>query len=148
MTQDITAFGLKIRVIASNTFPSGFTVTQFADDADPFDIPSIKIAETAMGLNGDLIVWAKATPIAVTMNVIPDSDDDKNLSVIYENNRVGKGKQSVKDLITLVALYPSGKSVTLTAGKMTDGMAGSGVASAGRLKTKAYMFSFENKISS
>jgi len=147
MTQDITAFGLKVRVIASNSFPAGFTVTQFADDGDPFDIPSIKIAETAMGLNGDLIVWAKANPITVTINVIPDSDDDKNLSVIFENNRVGKNKSSVKDSITLVGLYPSGKTVTMTAGKMTDGMAGSGVASAGRLKTKAYMFAFENKIS-
>ena len=54
MTQDITAFGLKVRVIASNSFPAGFTVTQFADDGDPFDIPSIKMAHE-MGVGcGDL----------------------------------------------------------------------------------------------
>jgi len=147
MTQDIAGFGLKVRVIASKSFPQGITLTQWADDADPFDIPSIKIADTAMGLNGDLITWSKASPLTTTLNVIPDSDDDKNLAVIYENNRVGLGKQSVRDLITLVAMYPSGKTITLSNGKMTDGQAGSGVSSAGRLKTKAYMFAFENKVS-
>src|SRR5574343_1608278 len=110
---NISGFGLQIQVIASVTFPSGFTLTQFADDADPFDLPSIQIADKAMGLNGDLVVWSKANPIPVTVNVIPGSDDDKNLAILYDANRVGRGKVSARDEITLVGIYPDGSTITL-----------------------------------
>ena len=78
------------------------------------------------------------------MNVIPDSDDDKNLQVLAEANRVGKGKKSARDVITMTVAYPSGKVVTYTSGAITDAMIGNSVTSAGRMKTKAYAFAFEN----
>lgn len=145
MTTDISGFGAEVQVKASETFPSGFGVTQFADDADPFDIPSLQIADKAMGLNGDLITWSKANPILITLNVVPGSEDDSNLAILLEANRVGKGKTSARDTITIVAAYPNGGTLTLSEGKITDGMPGNSIASAGRLKSKAYQFAFENK---
>lgn len=144
--QNISGFGLVVNVVASNTFPAGFTVTQFADDADPFDIPSIQIADKAMGLNGDLVVWNKATPISVTINVIPGSDDDRNLAILAEANRVGRGKRGAQDVITMTAVYPDGTALTLTPGVITDGAPGTSLASAGRKKSKAYAFTFENRV--
>ena len=144
MSNDISGFGLRLRVIASNTFPIGFDVTQFADDADPFDIPSLQIADKAMGLNGDAIYWSKANPILTNLNVIPGSDDDRNLSVLFEANRVGKGKNGTRDVITIVALYPNGDSATFLSGRITDGMPANGIASEGRQKSKNYAFAFEN----
>lgn len=141
---DISGFGLKVNIKASATFPSGISVSQFADDGDSLDVPSIQIADKAMGLNGDLITWSKAIPLTVTLNIIPDSEDDKNLSVLAESNRVGKGKKSARDVITMTVAYPNEKVVTYTAGKLTDAMVGNSVASAGRMKTKAYIFAFEN----
>jgi len=142
--QDISGFGLRLNLRASVTFPAGVTITQFADDGDPLDIPSQQVADKAMGLNGDLIVWSKANPILVTINVIANSDDDRNLSVLLNANRVGKGKRSARDVITFTGIYPDNRQVTLTQGKITDGMVANSVASAGRLKTKAYMFAFES----
>lgn len=142
---DLSGFGLKVRIIASNTFPAGVDITQFSDDADAVDIPSIKIAETAMGLNGDLVGWSKPAPLQVTLNLIADSDDDKNMAVIAEANRVGKGKQSVRDSITLTLSYPNGRVATYSPGFITDGMPGLSVASAGKMKTRPYVFHFENK---
>ena len=141
---DISGFGLSVTVKASNTFPAGVKISQFADDGDSLDLPSIQIADKAMGLNGDLITFSKASPLILTMNVIPDSDDDKNLSVIAESNRVGKGKKSARDVITATVAYPSGKVVTYTNGAITDAMIGNAVASAGRMKSKTYSFAFEN----
>jgi len=141
---DISGFGLVVNVKASVSFPAGFQVSQFADDGDSLDIPSMQIADKAMGLNGDLVTWSKAAPLTLTMNIIPNSDDDKNLSVVAEANRVGKGKKSAQDVITMTVAYPDGKNVTYTGGKLTDAMAGNGVASAGRLKSKAYSWAFEN----
>lgn len=147
MPNDISGFGLKITLVASTTFPAGITLTQFADDADPVDSASIAIADKAMGLNGNLITWSKATPIPATVAVVPDSDDDKNLATLLENNRVGAGKISTQDTIVMTILYPTGKVTTLTNGKLMDGMVTSSVASAGRLKSKPYIFAFENKVS-
>jgi hypothetical protein len=141
---DISGFGLSVTVNASATFPSGVKITQFADDGDSLDLPSIQISDKAMGLNGDLITFSKASPLLLTLNVIPDSDDDKNLSVLAESNRVGKGKKSARDVVTVTVAYPSGKIVTYTNGAITDAMIGNGVASSGRMKTKAYAFAFEN----
>lgn len=146
MTQDISGQGLGINLTASNTFPAGFIINQFADDADPLDIADIQIAETAMGLNGDMVSWNTANPIPMIINIIPGSDDDINLSILAEANRVGRGKISAKDKITANIIYPDGNIVTLTDGKITNAPTVTSVASAGRKKSKAYAFAFENKI--
>ena len=137
---DISVFGLRVQVVASETFPSGVNITQFADDADPFDTPSIQIRDKAMGVNGDLITWSKANPIIVNLSVIPNSDDDKNLSALLEANRVGKGKQGARDVITFTAVYPDGKTKNFTSGAITDGPPANSPSSAGRLKSKTYAF--------
>lgn len=142
---DISGFGLRIQIRASVTFPAGINITQFADDADPFDSPSIQQTDKAMGLNGDLITWSKANPLLVTLNVVPGSDDDKNLAVLAEANRVGKGKNGARDIITMTAIYPDGTTVTYTQGALTDATPAKSVASAGRMKSRPYMFAFENK---
>ena len=142
--QDISAFGIRVQVIASQTFPAGISITQFADDADPFDAPSMQIRDKAMGVNGDLISWSKANPIPVTLNVVPNSEDDKNLSVLFEANRVGKGKQGARDVIAITAVYPDGRTASFTQGVITDGQPANSAQSSGRMKSKAYSFAFEN----
>jgi hypothetical protein len=142
--EDISGYGLKVIVSAIPTFPQGITITQFADDADPFDLPSIQIADKAMGLNGDLIIWAKAVPIALTLSVIAGSKDDQNLRVLFQTSRPGKGKPAVHTRFNIVGVYPNGKRIALVNGVMTDGMPGLSVASAGRMKSKSYVFTFEN----
>lgn len=144
MTTDVSGFGLRVVIKASNTFPAGVTISQFADDGDPFDQPSMQIMDKAMGLNGDLLVWSKPAVFTPTLNVVPNSEDDRNLQVLLEANRVGRGKRSARDVISMTALYPDGSSINLTDGRITDGMPIQSVASAGRLKTKAYAFAFES----
>lgn len=145
MAQDVSAFGFVLTVIASNTFPNGFTVSAFADDSDPFDFPSIAVNDVAMGLNGDLISWSKATPLKTTMSMIPGTDEDVNMAVLLEANRVGQGKLSARDLITVTAVYPDGSTLSLTQGKITNGPPSHSIASSGRVKTNVYGFAFENR---
>lgn len=142
--QDISATGISLLVKADKTFPNGFTVTQFADDADPFDLPSLEIAATAMNVNGELVTWSSPQPINPTLNVIPGSEDDNNLATLFEANRAAAGKTVTRDIITIVANYPDGSTVTLSNGKMTSGFPGKSVASAGRMKSKAYSFMFQD----
>ena len=145
MTVDISGFGLVVNLLASNTLPVGATITQFSDDSDPLDFASIKIADTALGLNGDLLVWAKAVPLPAVLNVVPGSIDDITLQVLADANRVGKGKTSAADVITMTVIYPDGSVVILNNGRLTDAMFGKSVSGGGRLKTKSYAFTFQNK---
>lgn len=144
MAQDISGFGLKLWIIASSTFPAGFPVSQFADDGDPLDIPSLQIADTGMGINGDLVKWSKPAVVKVNISVIPGSTDDINLGILYDANRVARGKRGARDVITMTGIYGDGRTVVMTEGIITDGMPTDSVASAGRLKTKTYSFTFED----
>lgn len=146
MNGEIGGFGLAVILQATNTFPVGLPLTEFADDADPFDFPDLQVADIAMGLNGDLLTWSRAMPLIVNLALIPEGDDDNNMSVLLAANRVGKNKQSARDRITLVGKYPSGYTVTLTNGKLTNGMPSNSITSAGRMKSKVYKLAFENII--
>ena len=143
---NISGFGFSVNLIASTTYPIGVQITEFADDSDPLDIPSLQIGDVAMGLNGDLITWSKANPIKVTIGVIPQSDDDLKLSILLAANRVGRGKQSARDQITMAVSFPDGNFITLVNGVITDGVPLSPVSNSGRLKTRTYAFAFENYV--
>ncbi len=144
--QNISAFGIQVSLIASNTYPVGITLTQFSDDTDAIDVPVLQIADTAMGINGDLIAWSKANPIKFTLSVLPNTDNDRMLGILFEANRPGRGKTGAQDVITLNIQYPAGNVVQLVNGVMVDGFPFSGAQSTGRLKTKTYSFSFEQRI--
>lgn len=144
--QNISGFGSGVTLLASMTFPLGFTITKGADDADFIDIPVLTIADAAKGINGELLTWSKANPIDLTLNVIPRSQDDINLGIILQANAPVLGKSLVQDILTLNVIYPDGSFVQLLNGVMISGMPGNSVASAGRLKTKPYAFKFESVI--
>lgn len=140
---DISGYGLRVEIKASNTFPSGFTVSAFADDADPIDNPAVDITGTGMGLNGNLVTWGQAQPIVLTLNVIPGTDDDRNLRVLGNANVTSLGSRPARDVITATVSYPDGRTVTLTGGAITNFVRVTGVASGGRQKTTPYVFAFE-----
>jgi len=144
--QNISAFGIQISLLASNTYPAGVTLNQFSDDTDAIDVPVLQIADSAMGINGDLITWSKANPIKFTMSVLPSTVNDRILGILFEANRPGRGRTGAQDIITLNIQYPAGNVVQLVNGVIIDGFPFSGAQSTGRLKTKTYSFSFEQRI--
>lgn len=146
MAEDVTGTGLKVNIVAVPTFPLGIDITQFADDQDAINFGDQDIAETAMGLNGDLVVWGKPSSINITLSVIPGSDDDKNLGILFDMNRIAKNKVSARDMITMTVSYPDKDPKTYTNGKLIGGPAGDTVSSSARLQSKQYRFAFENKI--
>lgn len=141
---DISGFGLRVVIKASKTYPQGVEITQFADDADGLDIPSVQIGDKAMTMNGQLLTWSKANAIVATLNVVPTSTDDNALADLVEANRPVRGRTPARDEITMTVHYPNGDLRTLTAGAVTDAMIGQSPSSAGRMKSKSYVFAFEN----
>lgn len=132
-------------MVASSTFPSGIQITQFSDDADPFDMPAVTMAESGMGINGDLLVWNKPVKMDITISVVPGGSDDENLAILATANRTGKGLANARDVITITAMYPDGRTTTLSEGFITGAVLINAAQTAGRMKTKSYSFVFEKK---
>ena len=147
MAENVSGFGLGVQIVASNTFPVGLNITQLADDTDPLDAPSLEITNSAMGLNGDKVNWTVANVIPMTLNVITGAEDDRNLSLLFEANRAGRGKVSARDSIIAVIGYADGSFTTLTNGSCDAFIPAKSISSEGRFKTNAYLFSFENRAS-
>ncbi|PHM47166.1 phage tail fiber protein [Xenorhabdus miraniensis] len=141
---DVSATGLSLVIQATKTFPSGIQITQFADDADPLDLPAVDIAQTGMDINGNLVAWSTPTPQTVTINVLAGSEEDENLSILLEANTAKRGRRHAGDIITMVASYGDGSTTTARNGKITNGSRGNSAASAGRLKSKQYTFVFQD----
>ncbi|CDG21068.1 conserved protein of unknown function [Xenorhabdus poinarii G6] len=141
---DVSATGLSLVIQATKTFPSGIQISQFADDADPLDLPAVDIAQTGMDINGNLVSWSTPTPQTVTINVLAGSEEDENLSILLEANTAKRGRRHAGDIITLVASYGDGSTTTARNGKITNGSRGNSAASAGRLKSKQYTFVFQD----
>lgn len=144
MSNDITGFGSAISLIASVTYPAGIAITQLADDVDVLDMPSVKIADVAMGVNGDAVKWSRAITKPLTISVIPGSLDDINLAVLAQNNNPTQGQTNNRDVITITIIYPDGSTLTYSNGFLTDAMFGNSISSAGRLKSKTYAFQFQS----
>lgn len=140
---DASGFGIQVRLIASKTFPAGITLTEFADDADPLDIPEIQVGDKAMNVNGNLVTWSKATPTDVNVSAIPGSGDDSNLAVLLDANRPQPGRRPARDVITLVVTYPDGSVATASPGRIMAGPPAKSVQSSGRMKGNVYKFTFE-----
>lgn len=142
--QNISGFGFSAQILASKTFPAGFTITQFADDADPLDVPDLTVGDTAMGLNGDFLVWNKPTGIEVAFAIIASTDDDKNLEALLDANRVGKNKSGARDEVSVVLTYPDGSRANCGPGIIVVGPGAKSVSSQGRYKSRIYRFRFES----
>lgn len=146
MSTNISLFGFSVRITASQTFPNGFTITEWADDQAPVDSANIETAGYGMGPNGDMVVWQKPAALVASYSVIPNSQSDKNLSILHEANRISKLKGiSLMDVITAVAVYQDGRVVTLSQGMIHSGPAVPAGVQDGRLSTRAFGFVFEDR---
>lgn len=148
LQHNVSGYGITVTLVASVTFPQGLTITQFADDSDPFDSASTAIAEAASGVNGDLVVWSKAAPIPATLSLISGSEDDYNLAALYEANRPSASKAPAGDVITMTVIYPDGSSETASEGAILSGPPMRSVASSGKQKARQYAFAFADRVQS
>lgn len=146
MSNNISLFGLSVRIIADRTFPAGFTVTQWADDTAPIESPVIDTGAYGMGPNGDMVVWQKPAAILGTLAVVPNGEDDRNLSILHEANRISKNKGvTPMDKITFIVSYQDGRVVTLSQGISMSGPGAPGGTQDGRLTSRPFGFVFEDR---
>ena len=146
MSVDVSAMGLKVLVQATPSFPVGIEITHFSDDGDSLNIGDITTMETAMGVNGDLVVWRVATPCEIELNVIPGTQECEDLETLFNLNMTQKNRVSSKDIISMVITHPDGKQNLLTNGYIIGGKPVQDYSASGRANSRTFRFVFENNI--
>lgn len=146
MSVDVSAMGIKATIVALPSYPVGITLTKFADDGDSLNVPEMTIMQSGMGVNGDLVVWRTATPVTIDVNLIPGTDECRDMENLFKLNMTQKNKVSTKDVLTMTIEHPDGRTSILTNGYIVAGAPIQDYSSAGRAKTRHFQMVFENNI--
>jgi hypothetical protein len=137
--------GTQVSIIASNTFPIGVLLTDFADDEDVITNDDVEIQQVKIGANGNILPSAKPVLINVGLAVVPDSSSDIQLAILLESNRFGFNKQGSQDVITMSIIQPNNKVTMYYDGFIVGGSPSNKMSAEARFKTKKYNFMFGNK---
>ena len=139
---NVSAFGTSCTIVSTVTFPSGFNVSDFADDVDPIQVGNLTIRTRQMLMDGSIHTRLSANPIEVTLAVIPGSPSDKNLQVLFNASRVRQKLLPIPDFIGMMISYPDGVTSALIDGSIISGPPVRSVSMSGRIKTNQYGFVF------
>lgn len=141
---NISGFGLSVIVVALSSFPTGFELTQFADDTDPLVVDNIEPTGYEQIYDGSLFFFDKTAPVKVTVAVIPGSDDDLNLKVLLEARKGSPSLIPIPDITSMLINYPDGGYVLFSGGSIVSGSLSDSILSAGRKRSNTYDFVFGN----
>jgi hypothetical protein len=145
--QDTSSIGVSCRLIASQTYPAGISFTAFPEDTDIGVSGDLEIAGNASGVNGDLITWSTVAGIEAQVPLIPNTEEESLMDILFQANRASKNRAPKKDVITLVITNPvTGVAKTYIKGRIKRGSVGYTYGGDGRIKTKNYGFVFEDAI--
>ena len=139
---NISGFGLKLNIVALQTFPMGFDIESFADDADALFIDDTETSGYEMDFDGSLVAYDKAAPILVAVSVIPNSEDDINLKLLLQSRKASFKWLPIQDVTTMVVTYPDRGRVVFSNGTIVSGPMADSILSSGRRKSNTYRFAF------
>lgn len=143
---NISAVGFSMWISATNTFPLGFEVSDFADDVDPFELPEVPLGVGIKDLNGRVFFQNVAPIIPMYVNVIANSPSDKRLQTLYNSNLSASNKISNSDIITLMLKYNGKRDSLYGNGKMLIGTPDVPIQARGRYRSRRYGFVFGAKM--
>ena len=147
MVADTSSIGVSARLVASQTYPNGITLTAFPEDGDLGDSGTTAIGSHASGVNGHLIVWKTANGITVSIPIIPNTEDAAKMERLYAANQSAPNKIVAHDIIQLVVTNPvTGVPTTYKNGWLEEGPAGTQYGLDGRIRSKVYTMTFESVI--
>jgi hypothetical protein len=145
--QEVSANGVKLMLFASISYPMGVEIASFNPGDDPISFDDLTVAETEMGVNGNMIVYRTPYSYNLTFNITPMTDQDAIMENIANADRIAFGKSSAKNVLTLVVIYPQGRTLTFIDGALTSIPGGFSAGGNGRIGGRQYSMSFRNMVS-
>jgi hypothetical protein len=139
---DISAFGTGITVIATTSFPVGFSISSFADDEDPLNVENTEVSGYEKLYDGSIFTYDKTSPLLLSVGVIAGSDDDINLKILMQMRKSSPQLLPLPDTTSMVICYPDGGKVAMSNGTILSGPLADSLTAQGRRKGNVYHFVF------
>lgn len=139
---DIGGFGTKIQIVAIQTFPLGFEVSEFADDIEPISITPIELIGFKRLYDGDIFFHKKNTPVEIEISVTPNSSSDINMKILLQTAGLNKKFSPVRDILTMVVGYGDGGKVVFSKGSIVSGPPADSITADKRKSSNTYKFVF------
>jgi len=141
---DVSALGFKILVQDSKIFPQGFSITRTADGSDLFAFSDLTIGEASMDANGNMVYATTPNPTEFTINLLPTSEEDKNMSLLFEAHKPKTQRARMGGKITIMVQYSDGSSTIANNCKFISGSPKKSITSPSRYTNKVYTFACES----
>lgn len=139
---DVSAFGTGITIVATSSFPMGFSLSSFADDEDPISISEVEVSGFEKLYDGSIFTFDKTSPILLSVGVMPNTDDDTNLKILMQMRKSSPQILPLPDTTSMVINYADGGRVILSSGIILSGALADSITTQGRKKGNAYHFVF------
>lgn len=153
--QDISTLGASVTITGAGLSISD--ITDFSDDGTPIQVSDLEVAGSSMNINGEMVTWAKANPVEVSLSLIPGSDSDNKITNFLRAIAPGgsMGKVSTNAYISSMVISTPDvtranlestrphRTYTFTNGRMLRGTPGLSSDADGRMISKTYTFVFE-----
>ena len=143
---DVSAIGFKILVKDTKIFPDGFTISRTADGADPFAFSTVTVGSATTDANGYKVYATTPNPTEFTINLLPTSEEDKNMSLLFESHRPRPGIPRTGGEITITVIYADGSSTTANDCSFLTGDPKRSIQGDSRYKNKVYTFACEDYV--
>ncbi len=140
--QNVSGFGTQVTVVATQSFPVGFTVAKFADDKDPLKVEEIEPTGVELLIDGSLFTFDKGAIIKVAVSVIAGSDDDINLKILLQARKSSPSIIPLPDVTSMVITYGNGGNVAFSSGSIISGPLADSINQSGRMNGNTYTFAF------
>lgn len=139
---DVSAFGTGINIVATTSFPMGFSLSQFADDEDPISIQDVEVSGFEKLYDGGIFTFDKTSPVLLSVGIMPNTDDDSNLKILMQMRKSSPSLLPLQDTTSMIITYPDGGRVVLTSGSILSGALADSITTQGRKKGNVYHFVF------
>lgn len=139
---DISGFGTGITIVATTSFPVGFTLSSFADDEDPLNVENTEVSGYEKLYDGSIFTYDKTSPLLLSVGVMPNTEDDINMKILMQMRKSSPQILPLPDTTSIVICYPDGGKVAMSNGTILSGPLADSLTAQGRKKGNVYHFVF------
>lgn len=142
MSQNVSANGLKIVMVALPLMPTPIEIDNLSADTAPWDVKNMEVGGTKIGADGRLVSYSKNSIIEATLTLSGASRAGAILSDFAQRQRrLGQVPPISCNYTFTITNLITGKVETYADGFMVDGSAGQGVGTE-TLNDRSFTFHF------
>jgi hypothetical protein len=139
---DLSSFGTGITIVATTSFPVGFSLSSFADDESPLDVENTEVSGYEKLYDGTIFTFDKTSPILLSVGIMPNTDDDINMKILMQMRKSNAQILPLPDVTSMIIVYPDGGRVAMSNGSIISGPLADSLTREGRKKGNVYHFVF------